>query len=287
MPVQTRKRKAAEPAKPTAKKAKTVTDETSLGSKSVEKPEVNSERKGKGSTFKITNDVGKDITCELWESQGECSRDRPMTLIFTHGAGGGIANVATQLFATGFSETTPIVLFEGNMNLKSRTKYFQDTIDHVKKTRSGSKRAVGGSSMGARAAVMAAQDNPDVTHLVLVSYPLMNEKGDKRDKILLDLPAGKEVLFISGSKDSMCDIKELETLRKKMKAKSNLVIVSDADHGLMMTKVIEGRSKATSTTQIRQAVGRKAADWLGNPNEFESTLRLDMAIDESAMAKDV
>jgi len=106
--------------------------------------------------------------------------------------------------------------------------------------------------MGARAAVTATRDATQ--YLILVSYPLQGAK-QTRDQILLDLPSTVKVLFISGDRDSMCDLEELRKVRRGMKCDSWLVSVRGADHGM--------NAKPRSATE---AVGRKtgevAAQWL-------------------------
>ena len=145
-------------------------------------------------------------------------------LIFTHGAGGTLRSNAVINFANGFAQISPIICFKGNMNLKSRTKMF--TAVHEDQQ---APQHLGGRSMGARAAVMAATDQ--TTHLVLVSYPLHTDK-ETRDQILLDLPAAMKVIFVSGDGDNMCDLQRLRNVRQKIKCKSWLVVVEGADHGM-------------------------------------------------------
>lgn len=140
---------------------------------------------------------------------------------------------------------------------------------------------LGGRSMGARAAVVAAGEletrgliangeadaNGEETRvklnkrLVLVSYPLIagNGKGEskmeEREKLLLDLPASFEVLFIIGTRDSMCPLENLQEVREKMAAKSWLVRVEGANHGM------EVKPKG-KMGEVVEETGRVAALWL-------------------------
>jgi predicted alpha/beta-hydrolase family hydrolase len=174
-------------------------------------------------------------------------------------------------FASGFSPISPLLYFQGNMNLSSRIKAFSAVRAHQQ----GNFAALGGRSMGARAAVMAMLENtPDGADgdrgdgggeggmkLVLVSYPLTAGKDgekrefDRREKILLDLPASVEVLFVVGSQDAQCDLELLEDVRGRMEAQSWLVVVEGADHGM------ECRPKG-STAELRAVSGRVAAEWI-------------------------
>jgi predicted alpha/beta-hydrolase family hydrolase len=186
-----------------------------------------------------------------------CNRtgEGPVRLIFTHGAGGTITSDAIARFSGGFSKiaTSSIVCFQGNMNLKSRTKMFDAVHDNVIRTYSHETPiALGGRSMGARAAVLAAME--DTKCLILASYPLHTDK-EFRDQILLDLPADNEVLFVSGDHDSMCDLDRLQEVRHKMRAKTWLIRVRDADHGMNV-------KPKKATMAVGEQCGILAAEWL-------------------------
>ena len=174
-------------------------------------------------------------------------------LVFTHGAGGTLQSDAIANFADGFashSRQSSILCFQGNMNLKSRVKMFNEVMAsdfHVH-----SPRCLGGRSMGARAAVMAATE--DTSHLVLVSYPLHTAK-ETRDQVLLDLPADIKVIFVSGDRDEMCDLGRLEEVRKKMKCRTWRIIVQNADHGMKV-------QPNAGTREVGKKTGDVVAMWL-------------------------
>jgi predicted alpha/beta-hydrolase family hydrolase len=189
----------------------------------------------------------KQIPCQM---QGGDEGDKP-ALIFTHGAGGGLHNAATQDFASGFAETAPVLLFQGTMNLPNRIKAFENVIEHAE-----SSGALGGRSMGARAAGTIAATNEETKAVVLVSYPLVGKGDDVRDDILLNIPKRVDVLFMIGSEDNMCPLDMLADVRAKMTARSWLVTVRGADHGMGVKKK-DGESEA-----IRRRTGAVAAAWL-------------------------
>ena len=174
-------------------------------------------------------------------------------LVFTHGAGGDLQSDAILNFTHGFSSHSPqssILCFQGNMNLKSRVKMFSEVI--VSSLNVHTPRCLGGRSMGARAAVMAATEH--TTHLVLVSYPLHTAK-ETRDQVLLDLPASLKVIFVSGDRDEMCSLERLEEVRRKMKCKTWRVVVENADHGMNV------KPKA-GTIGVGRKTGDVVAIWL-------------------------
>lgn len=194
---------------------------------------------------------GKAIVCEKRGGAGSPS------LIFTHGAGGGLANPATRDYAIGFAMTLPILCFQGTMNLQSRVKTFHTTVEHF----DIGPIALGGRSMGARAAVLTALHmDRKPSALVLGSYPLTTgKKGEtreeKREQILLDLPKSVDVLFVVGSNDAQCSVELLREVIGKMKAKSWLLEIKGADHSMSL-KNKEG------VERIRLWSGAVSAHWL-------------------------
>jgi predicted alpha/beta-hydrolase family hydrolase len=151
------------------------------------------------------------------------------------------------------------------MNLASRVKGFNACIEHMKEKGEIERLVLGGRSMGARAAVMAGTEvlkdkNKMELLLILVSYPLQGPK-DVRDQILLDLPATARVLFIAGDKDAMCPLDMLEEVRGKMEAKSQVVVVHGADHGMNVTP-------KKFVREIGEDTGRVAAVWANGDVEM-------------------
>jgi len=228
-------------------------------------------------TLTITHDlVKKPIECHQYAPTSSPSSPSPI-LIFTHGAGGTLSADAVVNFCTGYSSSLPILVFQGSMNLKARTKGFHACIDELNSSQStaqkgakedttGSKTLLlGGRSMGARAAVIAASehlaslDDKEAEELnlrlILVSYPLLGPKDDMRDQILLDLPKSVRILFISGDEDAMCPIDTLNETRDKLTAQSQLVVVTNANHGMHVVP-------ASRTKRVGEETGRLAARWV-------------------------
>lgn len=194
--------------------------------------------------------LNKNIVCISFGSP-----TTQLSMIFTHGAGGDLSTPAVVNFAKGFSEFKKILCFQGNMNLTSRTKIFKAVVEHQNWC-----TVLGGRSLGARAAIITANQIENVKALILVSYPLRSQKGDVRNQILLDIDESIDVLFVIGDKHSMCDISELRILTKKMKAKTWIVVVNNANHGMEMRP-----QKATEA--VGRMVGRVAAEWLEERNK--------------------
>lgn len=180
-------------------------------------------------------------------SNEESSKVVSPSVIFTHGAGGTLASEAIATFSLGFGAHLPILCFQGTLNLQSRVKMFNVVIEN--QTFSA---CLGGRSMGARAAVMAASDV--TSHLVLVSYPLHANK-EIRDQILVDLAPEIQVIFVSGDRDNMCELQRLETVRGQMRCKTWRIVVEGADHGMNM------RPKAATKDVVKKS-GEVVAAWI-------------------------
>lgn len=219
-------------------------------------------------TFQLPFKKDKQIHCETRECPSPSSS---APLIFTHGAGGGLESAAMRSFAAGFSRCGRITSFQGNMNLTSRVGMFRTVASHHQEEQKGSTLILGGRSMGARAAVLAAleliSEGVEVQALVLVSYPLTASKNGKqereferREKILLDLPEDVDVLFVGGTRDVQCDLEALAEIRREMKGKSWIVQVNGADHGMNL-------SPKVGTQAVGELVGEVAARWLGDRDQ--------------------
>lgn len=214
------------------------------------------------------------IKCLITSNQSLDREWSESSLIFTHGAGGTLKADAIVNFTHGFvtaSDTPTLLCFQGNMNLSSRVKMFR-AVTETQQSKLGQvvgtvPTCLGGRSMGARAAVMAATN--ETSHLVLVSYPLHTAK-DVRDHILLDLPSSVMVLFVGGDSDNMCDLKRLKDVRLKMKCKTWQLAVKGADHGMML-------NPKSGTQEVGRMTGTIAAAWLKNTEEHltEGTLSWD------------
>ncbi|KAB2100473.1 hypothetical protein AG0111_0g11329 [Alternaria gaisen] len=174
----------------------------------------------------------------------------------------------------GYSRSLPVLAFQGTMELQARIKGFHECIDQLdlklNAGGTGNTLLLGGRSMGARAAVMAAseylakKDNSEAeamaVQLILTSYPLGSEdyvrnEEDVRNRELLDLPGTVEILFIVGRDDTMCPLSLLNSTRTMMAAKSKLIVVRGADHGMNVTP-------AHLTVDLGEETGRWAARWV-------------------------
>jgi len=92
-----------------------------------------------------------------------------------------------------------------------------------------------GKSMGGRIGCHLSLEEK-VDALICLGYPLCGGGDPKkmRDKVLKDLTT--TVLFVQGTRDPLCPLDLLETVRPQMKAPNTLHVVEGGDHSLMVRK---------------------------------------------------
>lgn len=102
-----------------------------------------------------------------------------------------------------------------------------------------------GKSMGGRIGCHVSLEEK-VDRLVCLGYPLcaMGDRSKLRDEVLRAL--NTPILFVQGTRDSLCLLDLLERVRAEMKAPNFLHTVESGDHSLRVTK---HQLKATGETQ--------------------------------------
>jgi predicted alpha/beta-hydrolase family hydrolase len=129
-----------------------------------------------------------------------------------------------------------------------------------------------GKSMGGRVGCHVALEEA-VSGLICFGYPLRGQNGKLRDQVLLELRT--PVLFVQGTRDALCPLPELEQVRQRMTAPSELFIVDGGDHSLEATKTA---LKAHGTTQSEveraiQSVVRRFCEGLVSERQPDPQLR--------------
>jgi predicted alpha/beta-hydrolase family hydrolase len=92
-----------------------------------------------------------------------------------------------------------------------------------------------GKSMGGRIGCHVAIEEK-VDGLICLGYPLcaMGNRAKLRDEVLRALTT--PILFVQGTRDSLCPLDLLEDVRKEMKAPNRLHVVEGGDHSLLVRK---------------------------------------------------
>lgn len=117
-----------------------------------------------------------------------------------------------------------------------------------------------GKSMGGRIGCHVSLEE-SVTALVCLGYPLCGggDPAKMRDKVLRELTT--PILFVQGTRDSLCPLPLLEDVRQQMRAPNELHIVEGGDHSLAVPKKQEpqGGVDATILQVIRRFLQKTAA----------------------------
>jgi uncharacterized protein len=125
------------------------------------------------------------------------------------------------------------------------------------------KLILAGKSMGGRVGCHVAVEASNqglraVNGLVCFGYPLRGQNGKLRDAVLLALTT--PILFVQGTRDTLCALPELEQVRKRMSARSELFVVEGGDHGLEVTKTAL-KQRATTQAEIEAGILAKVAEF--------------------------
>jgi uncharacterized protein len=115
-----------------------------------------------------------------------------------------------------------------------------------------------GKSMGGRIGCHLALEEK-VDGLVCLGYPLcaMGDRARLRDEVLRAL--GTPILFVQGTRDTLCPLDLLEGVRVQMKAPNFLHVVEGGDHSLVVAKrqlQADGETQEDVDRRIFEAIAR-------------------------------
>jgi predicted alpha/beta-hydrolase family hydrolase len=128
-------------------------------------------------------------------------------------------------------------------------------LDHLRSESTTSDRLfLAGKSMGSRVGCHLAVDpsaKDAIAGLICFGYPLRGQNGKLRDQVLLALQT--PILFVQGTRDALCPLDELEQVRKRMTAPSELYVVESGDHSLEATKT-SLKQRGTTQAEVEAAI---------------------------------
>lgn len=111
----------------------------------------------------------------------------------------------------------------------------REALNHARKQHSAESTILIGKSMGGRVGCHLSLEEK-VDGLVCLGYPLcaMGDRTKLRDEVLRAL--NTPILFVQGSRDSLCPLDLLERVRAEMKTQNVLHVVEGGDHSLRVPK---------------------------------------------------
>ncbi len=167
-------------------------------------------------------------------------------MVLTHGAGGNsngplLVALADKLAASGIST------LRCDLPFRQRRAQGPPSPSDAKHDQAGLRRAVelmkqqfagpaflGGASYGGRqASMLVAEEPPLVGGLMLLSYPLHPPGRPVQLRTAHFTQLSTPTLFISGTRDAFGTIEELEGAIKLISARTTLVPIEGAGHGLL------------------------------------------------------
>ena len=115
-----------------------------------------------------------------------------------------------------------------------------------------------GKSMGSRIGCHVSLEAP-VAALICLGYPLCGagDRAKLRDEVLYELRTA--VLFAQGTRDPLCPLDLLATVRSRMTAANELVVVEGGDHSLEAQKTQlkrAGETQADVDRRVLAEIGR-------------------------------
>jgi predicted alpha/beta-hydrolase family hydrolase len=174
--------------------------------------------------------------------------------VFAHGAGAPSGHPWMQQWAKRLGTIGAVSLFDYPYMKERRRRpdplpklidahreaLIQSRLEH-----SGQPAVLIGKSLGARVGCHLALEEV-VAAVICLGYPLCG--GGDREKLRADVlrRLATPVLFVQGTRDRLCPLDMLESVRREMKAANELYIVEGGDHSLLVAK---SRLAATGETQ--------------------------------------
>lgn len=177
---------------------------------------------------------------------------RPI-FIFAHGAGAPSSHPWMQRWAALLGTIGDVQTFDYAYMAEGRGRpdlmpkliaAHRAALERARKSHKGPAVLIG-KSMGSRVGCHLALEE-DVAAVVCLGYPLCGagDRAKLRDQVLLALRT--PILFVQGTRDSLCPLDLLESVRSEMTAPNELHVVEAGDHSLLVTKT---QLKASSETQ--------------------------------------
>jgi predicted alpha/beta-hydrolase family hydrolase len=131
----------------------------------------------------------------------------------------------------------------------------REALGELRRRAAGAPIVLIGKSMGGRVGCHVALEEK-VAGVACLGYPLVaGASGAVRDEVLLALRT--PILFVQGSRDSLCPLPKLEEVRTRMSAKNDLYVVEGGNHSLELpTSKKNAEANAQAARDVLAAIGR-------------------------------
>lgn len=188
--------------------------------------------------------------------------DATYTALLAPGAGGGMDSRFMRALAAGIANAGVRVCrfnfsyFEQGRRSPDRAPVLEDTYRavaaHVRERHSGP-LVLGGKSMGGRIASHLVASGERADGLFFLGYPLHppGRPERMRDAHLYSIEV--PMLFVEGTRDPFCPLETLASVRARLRAVNELVVIEDGNHSLEVRKS-SGRTTPEAWAEASNAV---------------------------------
>src|SRR3989440_13077169 len=187
--------------------------------------------------------------------------------LFAPGAGAPSAHPWMQNWKRRLSEIGDVETFDYAYMRENRKRpdplpkliaAHREALSDARKRHPAESTVLIGKSMGGRVGCHLSLEEK-VDGLICLGYPLcaMGDRSKLRDEVLRALTT--PILFVQGTRDSLCPLDPLEGVRAKMKAPNFLHTVEGGDHSLRVPKrQLQGTGKTHEDIdqEILKAIGK-------------------------------
>ena len=168
---------------------------------------------------------------------------RPL-LLFAPGAGAPSSHPWMQSWKKILSEIGEVETFDYDYMREGRKRpdplpqliaAHREALNRARERYRPERTILVGKSMGGRIGCHVSLEE-ELDGLICLGYPLcaMGDRAKLRDQVLRALTT--RILFVQGSRDSLCPLDLLERVRAEMKAPNFLHVVENGDHSLRVSK---------------------------------------------------
>ncbi len=168
---------------------------------------------------------------------------RPL-LLFAPGAGAPSSHPWMQSWKKILSEIGEVGTFDYDYKREGRKRpdplpqliaAHREALNRARERYRPERTILIGKSMGGRIGCHVSLEE-ELDGLICLGYPLcaMGDRAKLRDQVLRALTT--PILFVQGSRDSLCPLDLLERVRAEMKAPNFLHVVENGDHSLRVSK---------------------------------------------------
>ena len=168
---------------------------------------------------------------------------RPL-LLFAPGAGAPSSHPWTQSWKKILSEIGEVETFDYDYMREGRKRpdplpqliaAHREALNRARERYRPERTILVGKSMGGRIGCHVSLEE-ELDGLICLGYPLcaMGDWAKLRDQVLR--ASTTPILFVQGSRDSLCPLDLLERVRAEMKAPNFLHVVENGDHSLRVSK---------------------------------------------------